>query len=236
MPGGVAQQVLDRHLPLQRDEVELAVVLDADLLVGKFRNEFRNGIAEQEMAVLDQHHDADRDDRFGHREDPEDRIVRHRRARRRALPAERLEPADLAAPRHHHGRTGQGALVDLALERIRHPLQADRGETQRFRFGLREGGGLRDGGWLCGGLRGHVFSRLLLLFGWAEVWRRTADLNRPGWVNRFALAIGAFPMLETARIGGDARFRRGVAQLVEYRSPKPVVAGSSPAAPASLSP
>src|SRR6202012_1254434 len=29
---------------------------------------------------------------------------------------------------------------------------------------------------------------------------------------------------------------RGVAQLVEYRSPKPVVAGSSPAAPANFNP
>src|ERR1700704_541951 len=55
-------------------------------------------------------------------------------------------------------------------------------------------------------------------------------------VNRFALAIGAWPMLETARTGGAASVPcRGVAQLVEYRSPKPVVAGSSPAAPASLS-
>ena len=236
---GVAQQVLYRHLPLERDEVELAVVLDADLLVGKFRDEFRDGIAEQEMAVLDQHHDADRDDRLGHREDPEDRVVRHRRAGRRALPAERLEPADLAAPRHQHGRTGQGALVDLALERIRHALQPGRGQTQRFRFGLGQGRGLRDGGGLGGGLRGHDFPILILLSGLAEVWRRTADLNRagrgagPDTVKRFALAIGAFPMLETARIGGDARFRRGVAQLVEYRSPKPVVAGSSPAAPAS---
>jgi hypothetical protein len=31
-------------------------------------------------------------------------------------------------------------------------------------------------------------------------------LTWAGGVNRFALAIGAFPMLETARIGGDARF------------------------------
>jgi hypothetical protein len=36
------------------------------------------------------------------------------------------------------------------------------------------------------------------------------------------------------RIGGTLGSDRGVAQLVEYRSPKPVVAGSSPAAPASL--
>ena len=205
---GVAQQILDRHRPLQRHEVELAVVLDADLLVGKFRNEFRNGIAEQEMAVLDQHHDADRDDRLGHREDAEDRVVRHRCRCRRALPAERLEPADLAAPRHHHGRAGQGSLVDLALEGVRHPLQPGRREPERFRFGLGEGRGLRGGAWLGGGLRGHGLSRLLLLLGWlsglAKVWRRTAGLNRPFPVNRFALAIGALPMLETARIGGDA--------------------------------
>src|SRR3979490_444265 len=51
-------------------------------------------------------------------------------------------------------------------------------------------------------------------------------------LNRFALAIGAFPMLETARIGGDARFRRGVGQLGRSRSPKPVVAVRTPAAPA----
>jgi hypothetical protein len=36
-----------------------------------------------------------------------------------------------------------------------------------------------------------------------------------GWrldapINRFALAIGAWPMLETARTGGDARFPAGV--------------------------
>jgi hypothetical protein len=29
-------------------------------------------------------------------------------------------------------------------------------------------------------------------------------MGRSGSVNRFALAIGALPMLETARIGGDA--------------------------------
>ena len=147
---GVPQQVLNRHRPLQRHEVELAVVLDADLLVGEFRDEFRDGIAEQEMAVLDQHHDADRDDRLGHREDAEDRMSCAIGADgRRALPAERLEPADLAAPRHHHGRAGQGSLVDLALEGVRHPLQPDRREPERFRLGVRAATGSagRRGAW-----------------------------------------------------------------------------------------
>src|ERR1700730_19371823 len=66
--------------------------------------------------------------------------------------------------------------------------------------------------------------------GGGRIWRRTPGLNRPfpanyrpkwrpddaiavappavvrrsGTINRFALAIGALPMLETARIGGDA--------------------------------
>ena len=153
------QQVLHGHLPLDRHEVELAVVLDADLLVGKLRNEFGDGIAQDEVAVLDQHHDADRDDRLGHREDAEDAVMRHRRGCRRALPADRIEPADLTAPRHHHRGAGEGSLVDLALEGIRHPLQADARQPDGFRLGVGErrglGGGCRPGG----GLRVHGFSR-----------------------------------------------------------------------------
>ena len=40
---------------------------------------FGDGIAEDEVAVLDQHHDANRDDRLGHREDTEDAVMGHRR-------------------------------------------------------------------------------------------------------------------------------------------------------------
>ena len=178
---GVPQQVLNGHLPLHRHELELAVVLDADLLVGKLRDEFRDGIAEEEVAVLDQHHDADRDDRLGHREDAEDAVVRHRRGGRRALPADRIEPADLAAPRHHHGRAGQGSLVDLALEGIRHPLQAD--ARQPDAFPAWRGGEKGSGGRLSAGRRsGRSWSLpLLLLFGdGREVWRRSASL----WIGR----------------------------------------------------
>jgi hypothetical protein len=86
---------------------------------------------------------------------------------------------------------------------------------------------------LGGGVRGHGLSlgshRLpdgqYPSAGRGQVWRRTPELNRAfpagccradvqavvqavaarsGAVNRFALAIGALPMLETARIGGDA--------------------------------
>ena len=56
--GRVPQQILDRDRPLQGHEIEPAVVLDADLLVGKFRDEFGDRLVEQEMTFLEQHHDA----------------------------------------------------------------------------------------------------------------------------------------------------------------------------------
>ena len=208
----VAQQILNRHRPLQRHQLELAAVLDADFLVGEFRDEFRDGVAEQEMAILDQHHDPDRNDRFCHGKDPEDRIVRHRRGGGRALLAERLEPADLTATRHQHGRARQGSPVDLAPEGVRHPLQPNRGEPERFRFCLGQRRGLRRRGVLGGGLRGHGLSlcSCLVSLSLAEFWRRMPGLNRLFGVNRFTLAIGALPMLETARIGGDAGSSAGV--------------------------
>ena len=123
---GVPQQIVDRHRPDQRHQLELAVVLNTDLLFGKLGYVFRHRIVQQEMTFLKQHHDPDRYDRFGHREDAEDAVERHRRRRRRALPAKRLEPADLAAARDHDGDARDGSLVDVALERIRHPLQSAR--------------------------------------------------------------------------------------------------------------
>ena len=99
---------------------------------------------------------------------------------------------------------GQGALVDLALEGVRHPLQPDRGEAQRSRSGLGEGG-------VCGMAVGLAAvsavmvspALLLLLPGLEQVWRRMPGLNSR-FRHRFALAIGAQPMLETARTGGNA--------------------------------
>ena len=102
---------------------------------------------------------------------------------------------------------------------------------ERFRLGVGQRRRLRGDGVLGGGLRGHGLSLCSCCSGLPEVCRRTPDLNRA--FGRFALAIGALPMLETARIGGDAGPYRSVAQLVEHRSPKPGVAGSSPATPAS---
>jgi hypothetical protein len=96
---------------------------------------------------------------------------------------------------------GEGSLVDLALEGIRHPLQPDRRKAECFRLCLRERGRLRGGGLPGGGLRGHDFS-LWLLLGLGRSLAQNGRVEQA--INRFALAIGAVPMLETARIGGDA--------------------------------
>src|ERR1700733_15104613 len=85
-----------------------------------------------------------------------------------------------------------------------------------------------------------------------RVWRRTAGLNRAFAAEVRTTATGCYakhsymvPRLTASPLQsrrslclkrhGSAATQvpcRGVAQLVEYRSPKPVVAGSSPAAPA----
>ena len=138
--------------------------------------------------------------------------MRHRRGPAGILPAQRIEPADLAAARDHHGRAGQGALVDLALEGVRHALQPDRRQSEQFRPGVGQGRRLRGGGCLaavCAFMVSPVCSCCCGSEpGLAEVWRRTPGLNRA--FDRFALAIGPSPMLETARIGGDCQVPAGV--------------------------
>jgi len=146
--GGVAQQVLDGDRPHRQRELHRAVALDADLLAGEFGNELGKRIVEQQFAVFHQHHDAERDQRLGHREDAEDAVLGHRRVGGRVLPALRLEPADLATPRHHRHHAGRRALVDLALEGVAHPLKPQRREPDRFRLCRGKGGGRLGGG--CG--------------------------------------------------------------------------------------
>jgi len=180
----VPQQVLDRDRPLDRHQFQRAVGLDADLLVGKLRDEFCDRICQQEMPVLQQHHDADRHDRLGHGIDAEDRIVGHWRSRGRALSANGLEPADLAPPPHHEGDAGDGSLVDLALQRVGGARQAGRGKSEGFGPGLGQGRGVGGRGLSGGGLGVHGLSRWLLLLGQGEVWRRSCRLNRVETITR----------------------------------------------------
>src|SRR5207248_2037903 len=122
-----------------------------------------------------------------------DRVLGHWPAVGRALLADSVEPADLALARNQDGGAGQGSLVDLALEAVGQLLQPRRGQADRFRLGVGKRRGLRVGGVLGGSLGVH---ELLpgALSGFGEVWRRTYGLNRA--FGRFALANGAWPMLE----------------------------------------
>ena len=134
------------------------------------------------------------------------------------LPAERLEPADLAAARDHHGHARRGSLVDVALERVRHPLQPDGARARAIPVWPGGGAGSagRRGVWRRFA-RSWSLSLLLLLLagsissGYGQVWRRTLGLNRA--LTASPLQSGRWPMLETARISGDAWFPQGCSSV-----------------------
>ena len=178
---GVPQQVLDRHRPLERHEIELAVVLDADFLVGELRNEFGDGVAEQEMAVLEQHHDADaRRSAWSSR-----RCGRSVSCAIGALAAGLCLPSASNQPIWPRRATITVApgRVPLSISRLKaSDIRCSRAGESPSVSGLAWG---RDG--VCGavvgfggGLRGHGLSRfaLVVIGGVVEVWRRTRGLNR----------------------------------------------------------
>ena len=145
--GGVAEQVVHRHLAHGRDGRvvdlrEFRVGLrDADLLRAEGRQELRDRIGQLHLAVLDEHHRRDRHERLRHRVDAEDGIGRHRCAARRIAMTHGRRVHELAAARDHHDGTGQLARVDLGLQRGadarqalgRHPHGFRRGGRQRLR-------------------------------------------------------------------------------------------------------
>ena len=148
-PGGVAEQVLDRHLALGRHQrvghlAGLGVEAgDAHLERLELREVPGDGIVEQDAPVLHQHHDRDRGERLGHRVEAEDRVLRHGRAALRIALAQRLEVGDLAPPRHQRDRAGIAALGDLALDHLGDARQLRRGEADLLR--CRGGQPLRPG-------------------------------------------------------------------------------------------
>ena len=104
------------------DQFELAVGFDADFQISQFGNEFGDRIGDEQLAVLEQHHQRDRDDRLGHRIDAEDGVAGQRRT---AGPqrAEIAPIADLAAARDQHGDTRHVTGIDLALHHCREAIE-----------------------------------------------------------------------------------------------------------------
>ena len=72
-----------------------------------------DGVAEKDLALLEQDHDGDARHRLGLRGDPEDGVGRHGHVRRRIELAESLEVGDLAAPGDERHRAAETALVDV---------------------------------------------------------------------------------------------------------------------------
>ncbi len=136
--GRVPEQVLHGHLAsrrLQRQRFCGGVVgVGGDLEIGEGRNIARNGIRDQELAFLGEHHRRNRDDRFCHRGNAEDRVRRHHRAVLAIAVTERLKTRDLSAPRDQHHRAGHEAFVDVGLQGIADALQALRRQSDIFGF------------------------------------------------------------------------------------------------------
>jgi hypothetical protein len=98
----------------------------------------RDGVVEQDTAILDQHHHRDRGEGLGHRVQAEDRVLGHRRARLRIALAERLEIDDLAPPGHQPDRARVAALGDLALHDLGDAGEPRRGEADLLRLRARQ--------------------------------------------------------------------------------------------------
>jgi hypothetical protein len=112
---------------------------------------FRDRIGQLQLAVLDQHHGGDRDQRLGHRIDAEHRIEPHLLAFGLVLEADRVGIDELALAGDHHHGARQHALVDLGLQRLAHALEALRRHADLLGARLRErklGVGVRD---VCSG-------------------------------------------------------------------------------------
>ena len=130
--GGVTQEILDGRLTLGRyqrvGELRVCGVgpghAHHQVLHG--REELRDRIGELDLAVLHQDHRGDRRQRLGHRVDPKDGVVRHRRSRGLVARPDTLEVGDLPLARDDDDGARELSLVHLALE-----CRRDVGQTLR---------------------------------------------------------------------------------------------------------
>ena len=149
-PGGVAQEVLDGHLSPRRHQLERRVavgarLLDADPHLGDLRDVLPHGIAERELALLDEDHRRDRRDRLAHRVDAEDRVLRHRRLRRRIQHAHALEQRDPALPRDQEDGAGDLALLRVVAQRRHDAAQPLGRQAHLLGLDARQGLGVHEG-------------------------------------------------------------------------------------------
>ena len=121
-PRGMPQQVLDSHVALGGSrgvggpgEFRIGVG-DAHLESGEFRQVLRHRVGQLQATVLEQQHRRNRDQRLGHRVDPEHGIARHRGPVCRVAHTDRFGIDQSAAPGHQHHGSRDLALVDLGFQ------------------------------------------------------------------------------------------------------------------------
>ena len=127
-PRRMQQQVLDRHRPAQRREIEhglagLILALDADLHAGERRNVFADGIVEFDPAAIDQHHRGKAGECLGQGMQRKDRIRRHVDAGIDVALAEPFEIDRFAAALDQDHGARNFTLCDLIVEKIVDPRE-----------------------------------------------------------------------------------------------------------------
>ena len=115
--GGVGEQMLDGHRRgrlLRR--VAVGVSLREDFQIAPEVDGVRHRIVQLKTALLVEHHQRRAGDGLGHRIEAHHRIALHRLAALHVAQPASVEERLLAAPRHQAQRTGELALVDIAVE------------------------------------------------------------------------------------------------------------------------
>jgi len=118
----VAQQIRDpdrtvERLPRQHHRAVGPALFHADPDVRKSRDEFRDGIVELQLAILDQHHGGNRGDRLRHRIQAKDRIRVHRQFGRDIADAEIFGINRLAVLLDQEDRAGDLSGRDLVSDK-----------------------------------------------------------------------------------------------------------------------
>ena len=145
-PRDVRQQILDRDLALRRHGVELrrrrrtaragaasagGRLPDRHLHAAELGDVARDRIVQPQLSFLDHHHDADADDRLGHRRDAEHRRRRHRLLRLEIHDALRVDVGEATLARHRDHGAGQIAGGDPPLDHLGRRAEAARTRGRR---------------------------------------------------------------------------------------------------------
>ena len=132
--GGMGQEVAQGDRTVGWHHAVVVADGDRDLVISEGGEEVAQRLPDQELPVLLQHQDRERDQSLGLRGDPKDVVSPHGCAGLAIAVAEGLVIDELAAPRHECDRSGEPIVVDVALEHLRQALEPLRRHAHFFRL------------------------------------------------------------------------------------------------------